>query len=70
MCGVFFTPDLVGVLQPLRQQEAVGGDAETGVMMKAAPAPPFIMSKSKFLLQFLIVALNPPAQFCHRDKLA
>jgi hypothetical protein len=39
-------------------------------MMKAAPAPPFIMSKSKFLLQFLIVALNPPAQFCHRDKLA
>ncbi len=28
----FFTPDLVGMLQALSQQEAVGGDAETGVV--------------------------------------
>lgn len=42
----FFTPDLVGVLQPLRQQEAVGGNAETGMVVKAAPAPAFVLSKA------------------------
>jgi hypothetical protein len=36
----FFTPDPLGVLQPLRQQEAVGGNAQTGVMMKPAPPRP------------------------------
>ncbi len=55
---------------PFGDQESIGRDRERGVMMKAAPPPSFIMSKPEFLLQFLIVALNPPAQFCHIDKLA
>ena len=59
-----------GKKTPLGDEEAIGGDAQGGMMMKAAPAPALIMSKPEFLLQFLIVALNPPAQFCHRDKLA
>ena len=31
-------------------------------MMKAAPAATLVVAKAEFLLQFLIVALNPPAQ--------
>ena len=31
-------------------------------MMKAAPAPSFIMIEPKFLLEILIIPLNPPAQ--------
>jgi hypothetical protein len=38
--GVFFTRDVVEVLEPLREQEAVGGDAQAGVVVKAAPARP------------------------------
>ncbi len=57
----FFTPDLVGVLQPLRQQEAVGGDAESGVVMKAAPATALVLSQPQVLLEILVVALDSPA---------
>src|ERR687889_2609182 len=31
-------------------------------MMKAAPAPSFIMVEPQFLLEILIIPLNPPAQ--------
>jgi len=31
-------------------------------MMKAAPAPSFVMVEPKFLLEILIIPLNPPAQ--------
>src|SRR3954463_7321358 len=37
-------------------------NAQGGVMMKAAPAPSFIMIEPKFLLEILIIPLNPPAQ--------
>jgi hypothetical protein len=33
------------------------------VMVKAAPATAFVVSETDFLLEFEIVALNPPAQF-------
>ena len=32
------------------------------MMMKAAPSASFIVTEPEFLLQFLIVALDPPAQ--------
>src|SRR5690349_22350014 len=32
-------------------------------MMKAAPAPPFVMVEPQFLLEILIIPLDPPAQF-------
>src|SRR4249919_1333632 len=32
-------------------------------MVKAAPAPTFVVSEADFLLEFEIVSLNPPAQF-------
>jgi hypothetical protein len=41
-------------------QEAVGGDAECGVMVEAAPPAPFIITKAEFLFELLVVTLDPP----------
>src|SRR3954463_9086168 len=46
----------------LANEEAIGRNAQGGVMMKAAPAPPFIMIEPQFLLEILIIPLDPPAQ--------
>ena len=43
---------------PLGDQESVGGDAQRGVMVEAAPSAPFIMAEPDLLLEFLIVALS------------
>ena len=59
-----------GKKAPLANEEAVGRKAQGGVMMKATPAAPFIVAEPKFLLQFLIVALNPPAQFGKLDQIS
>ena len=37
--------------------------AEGGVMMKAAPVASFKMAQTKFLFEFLIIALDEPALF-------
>ena len=37
--------------------------------MKAAPSASFIVAEPEFLLQFLIVALDPPAQFGEIDEI-
>ena len=47
----------------LLHQEAVGGDDQGGMVMKAAPVPAFEMSQPEFLLKLLIVALDAPASF-------
>ena len=39
-------------------------------MVKAAPPAPFVIAKAKLLLEFLIIALDPPAQFCDVDQLS
>src|SRR6476619_6408176 len=39
------------------------------MMMKAAPSASFIVAEPEFLLQFLIVALDPPAQFGEIDEI-
>jgi len=46
--------------QPLSEQETVGGDAQAGVMMKAAPAPALVVAQAEILLEVLVVALDTP----------
>lgn len=43
------------------KQEAVGSDAQAGMVMKPAPATAFVVVKSEFLLEFLVVTFNAPA---------
>src|SRR3954471_16296647 len=54
---------LEGEKTSLRHEEAIGRNAQGGVMMKAAPAASFIMIEPQFLLEVLVIPLNPPAQF-------
>src|SRR3954470_19613746 len=54
---------LEGEKTSLANEEAIGRKAQGGMMMKAAPAASFIMIEPKFLLEILIIPLNPPAQF-------
>src|SRR3954465_11901823 len=53
---------LEGEKTSLANEEAIGRNAQGGVMMKAAPAPSSIMIEPQFLLDILIIPLNPPAQ--------
>ena len=53
---------LRGNCRPLGNQKPIGGDAHRGVVVEAAPSTAFEMSKSDFLLELLIVALDAPAQ--------
>ena len=50
------------------QQEAVGGNTQGGVMMKATPAPSLVVAQAELLLQFLVVPLNAPAHLGHPDQ--
>jgi hypothetical protein len=50
-------------------QEAVGGNAERGMMMEAAPGTALEVVKPQFLLEFLEVALDSPAQLGRPDQL-
>src|SRR6186997_545518 len=54
---------LRGEKTSLGNEEAIGRKAQGGVMMKAAPAASLIMIEPQFLLEILIIPLNPPAQF-------
>ena len=53
---------------PFGDQESVGRDAESHVVVKASPASSFIVIEAKFLLELLIVALDPPAHFGGYDE--
>src|SRR5471030_1062441 len=37
-------------------------------MVEAAPAAPLVMPKAEFLLEFLVIALDPPAQLGQVDQ--
>src|SRR5690349_437445 len=50
-------------------QEAVSSDAQRGMMMKATPGTALEMVESQFLLEFLEVALDSPAQLGQPDQL-
>src|SRR5258708_913498 len=38
------------------------------MVVEAPPTAPFVISKAEFLLEFLVVALDPPAQFRQIDE--
>ncbi len=52
-----------GEKTPLGDEEAIGGDAQGGMMMKAAPATALIVIEPDFLFQFFVIALNAPSAF-------
>jgi hypothetical protein len=47
---------------PLADRESIGGDAQGGMVMEAAPSAAFEMPEPDLLLEFLIVALDAPAR--------
>ena len=64
---------LRGEKAALGDEEAVGRDAEAGVMMKAAPATPLIVAEADLLLQFrdgpAVGGLRClPPTICHRSN--
>ena len=48
-------------------QEALGRDAERGMMMEASPAAPFVVPEPHLLLEILVIMLDPPAHLGHAD---
>src|SRR6266581_9333022 len=46
----------------LREEEGVGGDAQCGVVVKAAPTAALEVAEAKLLFEFLVIALDAPAQ--------
>jgi len=54
--------------QALGHEKAIGGNAQGGMMVKATPASSFIMGKTEFLLQFLVIALDAPAHPGHGNE--
>src|SRR5271157_5947198 len=59
-----------GNRRPLGNQKPIGGDAQRGVVVEAAPSTAFEMSKSDFLLELLIIALDAPAQLGEVDQIS
>src|SRR6267154_187633 len=55
--------------QALGDEKAVCRYAQRHVVMKAAPAASLEMPQAKFLLEFLVITLNTPAQFCESHEL-
>ena len=59
---------LRGEKAALGDEEAVGCDAQAGMMMKAAPVAAFVVAKAEFLFEVLVVPLDPPARLGHPRK--
>ena len=73
--GKFFEPRGVtrssgGNPLPLGDQKSVGGDAQRGVVVEAAPASSFEMSEPDLLFEFLIIALDTPTEFSEVHQFA
>jgi len=58
-----------GKTVPLGYQEPIRGNAQSGVMMEAAPAASLIMAQSEFLLQLLVIPFDDPALFGDRYQM-
>ena len=59
-----------GKTAPLGDEEPIRDDAESGVMVKSAPASPFKMTQPQFLFQLLIIAFNDPAVLGKVDEVS
>ena len=57
-----------GKTVPLADQEPISGDTKSGVMVKSAPIPAFIVPQPQFLLEFFIIAFDDPAMFGQLDQ--
>src|SRR3954452_492830 len=62
-CG----PSRGGNPHPLGDQEAIGGDAQTGMVVETAPAAALVVPKPPFLLELLVVALDAPPELGEFD---
>src|SRR3954469_18624920 len=63
-CG----PSRGGNPRPFGDQEAIGGDAQTGMVVEAAPAAALVVPKPEFLLELLVVALDAPPELGEFDQ--
>src|SRR5246500_4370520 len=55
---------------PFGDQEAIGCDRQRAVVMEAPPSAALIVAEADFLFEFLIVALDAPAQLGEVDERA
>ena len=62
--GLFFTA------QAFEHQKSVGGDAQGGVMVEAAPVTPFVVRQAELGLELLVVAFDHPAPHGIEDQLS
>src|SRR3954468_13128152 len=60
---------LRGEKTSLANEEAISGNTQGGMMMKATPTASFIMVEPEFLLEVLVIALNSPPQLGHVDQI-
>src|SRR5215207_5875266 len=54
--------------RPFGNQETIGGHAQTGVVVEAAPTTPLIGPEPQFLLELLIVAFDAPPELSKLDQ--
>src|SRR3954464_15538870 len=52
---------------PFGDQEAIGGDAQTGMVVEAAPAAALVVPEPKLLLEVLVVAFDAPPELGKLD---
>jgi len=57
-----------GKSRSFADQEAVGGDAERGMMLESPPASPLVMGEAEFGFELLIIALDAPAEIDDIDE--
>ena len=57
-----------GKSRSLADEESISGDAQRRVVVETAPSSTFEMREPQFALEFLVVALDPPAQFGDVDE--
>jgi hypothetical protein len=62
-------PGVRGEKASLGDEEAIGGDAQRGVVVKASPAATLVVAEPEFLLELLIVTLDPPAPLGRGDQI-
>src|SRR4051812_20280418 len=48
--------------------DAVGCNAQAGMMMEAAPVAALVVAKTKLLFELLVVPLDPPARLGHLNE--
>ena len=57
-----------GKSRSFADQESISGDAERGVVMETSPTAPLEVREADLTFQFLVVALDAPAQFSGVDE--